>query len=88
MDELMAMCNYSRNPSAPAPPSVSCYGTSGVNQNATFASGDYGFASSIYWSSSQAGATVARAQKLTTGELYNPFKSDSVNQRVRPIRAF
>jgi hypothetical protein len=79
-DELNAMCNYWINPTTP--PTGVCTGA--------VSTGDYGFTSGIYWSSSQASApaTVAWAQKLINGDLYNPFKSDSLNQRVRPVRAF
>jgi hypothetical protein len=48
-DELNAMCNYSRNPVAPAAPSVACFGA----QNGTFAAGSYGFVDDGYWSSTQ-----------------------------------
>ena len=48
----------------------------------------YGFGSDIYWSSSQFNETVAWAQGFDDGTLYNPSKSDAVNQRVRPIRSF
>jgi hypothetical protein len=77
-DELNAMCNYWINPTSP--PTGACTGA--------VSTGDYGFTSNIYWSSSQHSSTVAWAQKLTDGVLYNPFKSDSANQRVRPIRSF
>jgi hypothetical protein len=46
-DELNAMCNYSRNPSAPAAPSVECTGS----QDAGFAASSYGFGAQRYWSS-------------------------------------
>ena len=85
-DELNAMCNYSRNPSAPAAPSVSCYGTSGTDQNATFARGDYGFVNDIYWTSSQFSLSSARFRDMNNGNFIYTVK---VNMRqVRPIRAF
>ena len=83
-DELNAMCNYSRNPSAPALPTVPCTGL----QNGPFAAGTYGFASAIYWSSSQFSIDVAWAEGFNDGTLYNPFKSTAGTQHVRPIRAF
>lgn len=83
-DELNAMCNYSRNPSAPALPTAPCTGL----QNGPFAAGTYGFASAIYWSSSQFSDTVAWAEGFSDGTLYNPFKATAGVQHVRPIRAF
>jgi hypothetical protein len=86
MDELNAMCNYSRNPDAPAAPTVSCYGASGTSQNGTFAIGAYGFASAYYWSSSQYDASGTRTQNWTVGGQNGASKSGTL--RVRPIRAF
>lgn len=85
-DELNAMCNFSRNPTAPAAPSVSCYGSGGTTQKSSFAAGTYGFASDFYWSSSQADLSIAWAQGLDNGH-----ESDVVEKialRVRPVRAF
>jgi len=86
-DELNAMCNYSRNPTAPAAPSVSCYGSAGSTQDATFAAGTYGFAYPNYWSSSQSFAGYAWYQYLVDGRATNDF-SKSLPLRVRPVRAF
>lgn len=86
-EELNAMCNYSRNPTAPAAPSVSCYLSSGTSQNVAFASGDYGFASNIYWSSTEgSGGCCAFQQSFASGASNYSFKYESL--RVRPIRAF
>jgi hypothetical protein len=87
-DELTAMCNYSRNPTAPAAPSVSCYGSApGSTQDGTFAAGAYGFASVYYWSSSQDVAYgAAWSQDFADG-----FQNDDAKYyllRVRPVRAF
>ena len=84
-DELNAMCNYSRNPTAPAAPSVSCAGA----QNGPFAAGTYGFASDSYWSSSQhpSFGFVAYFQIFSTGGSQSlGTKGNSL--RVRPVRAF
>ena len=83
-DELNAMCNYSRNPSAP--PTGVCHG----RQNAAFARGDYGFArvyyTDYYWSSSQTDATAAWNQGFVDG--YQANGSEGLTLRVRPVRAF
>jgi len=86
VDESNAMCNYSRNPTAPAAPSVSCYGSAGSTQDATFAAGTYGFDSAGYWSSSQAFATSAWIQVLGSGAQIGGGKQ--LPLRVRPVRAF
>ncbi|CAB5030602.1 unannotated protein [freshwater metagenome] len=85
-DELNAMCNYSRNPTAPAAPSVSCYGSAGSTQDVTFAAGTYGFASVDYWSSSQDFANYAWYQDLSVG--YRRSGNEGNALRVRPVRAF
>ena len=81
------MCNYSRNPSSPALPSVGCSGV----QNGTFAAGAYGFASDVYWSSSQffdpGYVDYAWRQSLASGVADNEWKGDPL-MRVRPVRAF
>ncbi len=79
-DELNAMCNYSRNPSAP--PTGVCTG----GQNAAFASGAYGFASGFYWSSSLFNADDAWGQFFDGGG--QDFVDKSLTLRVRPVRAF
>jgi len=80
-DELNAMCNYSRNPTTP--PTGTCSGT----QNATFATGAFGFAAVDYWSSSPGGAaTVAWFRKFDDGFQSAVFKGGA--NRVRPVRAF
>jgi hypothetical protein len=85
-DELNAMCNYSRNPTTPAAPTVSCYGTSGTPQDGTFAAGAFGFAAAAYWSSSQADAATAWGQLFVTGYQGNALKGSAL--AVRPVRAF
>jgi hypothetical protein len=82
-DELNAMCNYSRNPDAPAAATDTCSGT----QNVTFAAGDFGFVTSWYWSSSQTDFQTTRTQWF-----FNGFQQTSdgklSSRRVRPVRAF
>jgi len=86
-DELNAMCNYSRNPTAPAAPSVSCFGSApGSTQDGTFAAGTYGFASDYYWSSSQIDAFNAWYQSFANGFQNDVDKLTTL--RVRPVRAF
>jgi len=85
-DELNAMCNYSRNPTAPAAPSVSCFGSAGSTQDGTFAAGAYGFVSVYYWSSSQLDAYAAWGQVLVDGNASFGSKGNSL--QVRPVRAF
>ena len=90
-DELNAMCNYSRNPAAPAAPSVFC--PSGSTQDTAFASGTYGFLDSGVlegraWGSTQAtsSATQASRLKFLDADSGNGVKGNSLI--VRPIRAF
>ena len=87
-DELNAMCNYSRNPTAPAAPSVSCYGSAGSTQNVTFAAGTYGFASDYYWCSSQGNSSDAWLQYFGNGNQYYNGVRKFNTLRVRPVRAF
>jgi hypothetical protein len=83
-DELNAMCNYVRTwtgtPSAP--PTGSCTGTS-----ATYASGDFGFDSGWYWTSSETAVSTAAVQRIDNASLNNGIKDNNAVQ-VRPIRAF
>jgi len=57
-----------------------------VAQDATFAGGAYGFASIVYWSSSQGLAGTAWAQFLDFGNQVYAIKNTTV--RIRPVRAF
>ncbi|MFY9207483.1 MAG: DUF1566 domain-containing protein, partial [Candidatus Nanopelagicales bacterium] len=79
-DELNAMCNYSRNPTTP--PTGVCTGS----QDGTFSTGTYGFASGVYWSSSQANANDAWFQSLVSGK--QNFVVKYYPLWVRPVRAF
>jgi len=84
--ELNAMCNYSRNPTAPAAPSVNCFP---MTQDGTFAGSAYGFASANYWSSSQFAlppTTSAWPQHFFDGDQSTFSKGTAL--RVRPVRAF
>ena len=83
-DELNAMCNYSRNPASPSAPSVACSGY----QDFTFSISAYGFSGFfMYWSSTEYGGNLARAQELgNSARLDNPPKL--ITQLVRPVRAF
>jgi len=93
-DELNAMCNYSRNPDSPALPSVSCYGSGGTTQDASFAISPYGFHDDLvgdyYWSSSAKDYSNpgdgAWGQDFFNGSQDVGFKSFLM--RVRPVRAF
>jgi hypothetical protein len=83
-DELNALCNYSRNPSAPAAPSVACSGS----QDAGFAAGAYGLENGQqYWSSSLNNATQAWVQVFTAGAATSS-EATSYSLKARPIRAF
>ncbi|GDX32006.1 hypothetical protein LBMAG15_09400 [Actinomycetes bacterium] len=88
-DELNAMCNYSRNPTAPAAPSVSCFGSAG-SQDGTFAGGAYGFVEDGYWSSSQdsRGHPNDGGWVQGLGEVSQFVELKNATARVRPIRAF
>ncbi len=81
LDELNAMCNYSRNPTSPA--TGTCTGA----QDGAFALSSFGF-DVFYWTSSQ-------QQLLTFASWVQDFSSGLQNgaykitpERVRPIRAF
>ncbi|MBK9741420.1 MAG: hypothetical protein IPO93_18525 [Actinobacteria bacterium] len=83
--ELNAMCNYSRSPSSPAPPSVDCSGA----QDGTFAGSDFGFTVGSYWSSTQANDWDAWLISLSSGSTGSRNKNiDNPPWRVRPIRTF
>ena len=81
--ELNAMCNYSRNPSSPALPSVACSG----QQNLTFSSSTYGFQQSFYWGSSQ-DSTVGAWGLGFDGVASEYLTEKGTSLRIRPIRAF
>jgi hypothetical protein len=83
-DELNAMCNYSRNPAAPAAPTVACTG----GQDAGFASGNFGFQANIYWSSSQDGGDTTQAWELSFSDGFQQIAPKNFTNRVRPVRAF
>jgi hypothetical protein len=85
-DELNAMCNYSRYPTSPNAPDVSCLGDTPTRQDDTFAGGRYGFTDSLYWSSSQLDGSNALFQSLEDGSTGNDVKTGLM--WVRPIRAF
>lgn len=91
-DELMAMCNYSRNPVAPAAPSVDCNLGTSTSQDTAFASSAYGFESVVNdgrtWSSTQATGSPTQAfrVKFGDGDFGNGAKVNSLF--VRPIRAY
>ncbi len=80
-DELNAMCNYSRNLTAPS--SEICSGA----QNEAFAAGTYGLQTQRYWSSSQGSNCYSWSQSMESGgQSCYSWMSDLM--RIRPIRAF
>ena len=91
-DELMAMCNYSRNPVAPAAPSVDCNLGTTTSQDTAFASSAYGFESVVNdgrtWSSTQATGSPTQAFRVKFGDggWGNGAKVNLLF--VRPIRAY
>lgn len=90
LDELNAMCYYSRYLTASPDPTASCSGFSGTAQDPGFASGDYGFPSSYFWSSSQYSANPTYngwAQNFANGLESGESKILS-GMLVRPVRAF
>jgi hypothetical protein len=80
-DELNAMCNYSRNPTIPAAPSVACSGA----QDGAFATGAYGFAFPYYWSSSQEIVSNSWYQ-LSVNGFQGTANQVSSYLGIRPIR--
>lgn len=91
--ELNAMCNFSRNPTAPAAPTVPCNGGNpmgGPPQNADFENGEFGFARRHYWSSTQVSsdATKALAQAYGNGNWTEYTKLSPNTHGVRPIRSY
>lgn len=96
-DELNAMCNFSRNPAAPADPTTPCNNTgdpfAGLPQDTAFANGDFGF-SGPYWSSSfhslQGGFGKAWAQYFSNGNFADLDSDGRTNYYVgvRPIRSY
>ena len=87
LDELNAMCNYSRDPGSPAPVTDVCSG----KQEPDFASGLFGFSSHPYWSSSSA-SPGSQSSWFEDFEISDSSRQDQEDQdwpiRVRPIRAF
>jgi len=87
VDELNAMCNYSRT-WAGAPPTGGCSGP----QDPTFAGGPYGFTAYAYWSSSQSSSPsyTGYADFLNPGP--GPFPNRGIKSnalvKFRPIRSF
>lgn len=85
-DEYNAMCIYSRTLSS-GDPTVLCTG----GQDATFATGAYGFDSYAYWTSSQYESETTKSYFLNPG-LSSPFWNIGVKTnalvRMRPIRSF
>ena len=80
-DELNAMCNYSRNLTAPS--SEICSGA----QNEAFAAGTYGLETQRYWSSSQGSNCYSWSQSMEAGgQSCYSWMSDLM--RIRPIRSF
>ena len=80
-DELNAMCNYSRNLTAPS--SEICSGA----QNEAFAAGTYGLETQRYWSSSQGSNCYSWSQSMESGgQSCYSWMSDLM--RIRPIRSF
>lgn len=81
LDELNAMCNYSRNPAAPA--TGTCTGT----QDPTFAASSFGFGTH-YWTSSQQQSFTFASWFQDFGDGYQTGAYKTNQLRVRPIRAF
>ena len=94
-DEMNAMCNYSRNPSSPLPPSETCAGSvyPGRFQTDAFAASAYGFtvsrtSTTNYWNSSQwDNPRYSYSQGFGTGG-YMGYGGKWNSLSVRPIRAY
>jgi hypothetical protein len=83
-DELNAMCNYSRTWTG-TPSTSECTGA----QNGSFASSNYGFSNTYFWSSSQVDALSAFSRNFPDGANNIGYKDNiPYTQSVRPIRAF
>jgi hypothetical protein len=83
-DELNAMCNYSRTWTG-TPSTSECTGA----QNGSFASSNYGFSSTYFWSSSEVDELSAFSRNFTDGANNIGYKDNiPYTQSVRPIRAF
>lgn len=83
-DELNAMCNYSRTWTG-TPSTGACTGA----QNGSFASSNYGFSNTYFWSSSQVDALSAYSRNFPDGANNIGYKDNiPYTQSVRPIRAF
>jgi hypothetical protein len=85
-DELNAMCNYSRTWTG-TPSTLGCTGA----QNGSFASSNYGFPLTYFWSSSQVDAISAKTRSFDNGADNTGYKNNNPVagiQSVRPIRAF
>lgn len=93
-DEMNAMCNYSRNPSSPLPPSEVCDGPvyPGTSQDSLFAASSFGFSASTYWTSSQSQtpyqSRYAWSQGLGTKGVRGNSNRSFNGWSVRPIRAY
>lgn len=91
-DELNAMCNFSRNPTAPAAPTVPCNGGNsmgGPSQNADFENGEFGFARRHYWSSTQVSTNAAQALAQAYGNgNWTDYTKTGNTHGVRPIRSY
>ena len=86
-DELNAMCNYSRDPESPLPPTTSCYGTAGTDQATEFSTSEYAWAPGVYWSSTQTASTFSWRQYMQlTGYQFMGTPGNTLH--IRPIRSF
>ena len=83
LDELNAMCNYSRTWTG-TPSTLACTGA----QNGAFAAGTYGFASDNYWSSSQNSDITLAAWYRFLSDGSDLIGTKGNSWRVRPVRAF
>ena len=77
-DELNEVCKYARNTGQDAGASIVCTGGSAATLR--------GFASGIYWSSSDLDGTYAWSQSFDYGDQFDANKLNALY--VRPVRAF